>query len=151
MKKNAINSVKLAFPSLSVNENTARGMVNSFIAQMNPTLEELADIKCAVSEAVTNCIVHGYRDTCGVVQITVKLFDDRVVRIEISDKGRGIENIEEAMQPLYTSDPEGERSGMGFTLMESFMDRLSVKSKVGRGTKVVLEKRLAPLPKVYIG
>lgn len=150
MKKTVINSVKFLFPSLSANENTARGMVNTFIAQMNPTLEELADIKCAVSEAVTNCIVHGYRDTCGVVQITVKLFGDRSVKIEVRDKGVGIEDISAALQPLYTSDPEGERSGMGFTLMESFMDKLTVTSKKGRGTKVTLEKKLAPLPQVYI-
>ena len=136
------NEMKLILPSLSVNEGMARAAAAAFVSQLDPTATELADIKCAVSEAVTNCIVHGYRDTVGYVRMTVKLCQDRIVRIEISDKGCGIADVKAARQPLFTTDAEGERSGMGFTVMENFCDELRVSSRVGRGTTVILLKRL---------
>ena len=136
------NEMKLMLPSLSVNEGMARAAVAAFCAQLNPTALELADVKCAVSEAVTNCIVHAYRDTVGEIEIGVKLCEGRLVQIEIRDKGCGIENVKAAREPLFTTDAEGERSGMGFTVMESFCDELRVRSRVGRGTVVTLLKRL---------
>ena len=145
-KKSRINEIKVTLPSYSVNESAARAVVSAFVAQLNPTFDELSDIKCAVSEAVTNCTVHGYRDMIGPVLIGVKLYDDRSVRIEVKDKGRGIEDVEVAMQPLFTTDPDGERSGMGFTLIENFMDSLSVRSSPGKGTRVVMKKKLSALP-----
>lgn len=141
-----INETKIVFPSYSVNESYARAVTASFCAQMNPTFDELSDIKCAVSEAVTNAIVHGYREHIGDVQIILKIYDNRVFRAEIKDKGSGIENIEEAMRPLFTTDPENERSGMGFTIIENFMDSLKVTSAVGKGTRVVMTKKLSLLP-----
>lgn len=140
--KKVINSLKLSFPSLSVNESAARAVVAAFSAQSDPTTTELADIKCAVSEAVTNCIVHGYPDSIGDVYISVKILEGREIRIEIKDKGKGIEDIALARTPLYTTSPETERSGMGFTVMESFMDRIRVRSKPGKGTAVTLIKVL---------
>ncbi len=140
--ENLRNEIKLELPSNSINEGIARSTASVFISQLDPTFEELADIKCAVSEAVTNCIVHGYRDTRGTVYITIKILDERTVRIEIRDKGCGIEDVKTAMQPLYTTDSEGERSGMGFTVMESFMDKLTVVSRPGHGTKVTMIKKL---------
>ena len=145
-KNECINEIKLNFPSYSTNEGTARAMVSAFCATLNPTVEELSDIRCAVSEAVTNCTVHAYKNTIGAVALTVKLYADRTVKIEVKDKGCGIADVEEALQPLFTTDPEGERSGMGFTVMESFMDTVSVKSAVGRGTKVTMKRRLSSLP-----
>ena len=145
MKKNCENVMMASFPSLSCNEALARSLVSAFIMQLNPTVAEIADIKCAVSEAVTNCTVHAYRDTIGTVSITARAFDDRSVRIEIKDRGCGIEDLSVAMQPLYTTDPGGERSGLGFTVMESFCDRLRVSSKPGKGTKVTLIKTLSPI------
>ena len=136
------NEMKLILPSRSVNEGMARAAVAAFCAQLNPTAVEIADIKCAVSEAVTNCIVHAYRDTVGDVQITVKLCEGRMIQIEIRDKGCGIANVKEARQPLFTTDAENERSGMGFTVMESFCDGVNVTSRVGKGTCVTLLKRL---------
>ena len=136
------NEMKLSLPSLSVNEGIARSAVAAFCAQLNPTAVEIADIKCAVSEAVTNCIVHAYRDTVGEITITVKLCEGRFVQIEIRDRGCGIEDVRQAREPLYTTDAEGERSGMGFTVMESFCDGVNVSSRVGRGTTVTLIKRL---------
>ena len=140
--ENLKNEIRIELPSNSVNEGIARSLTSVFISQLDPTFEELADIKCAVSEAVTNCIVHGYRDTQGIIYITIKILDERTVRIEIRDKGCGIEDIKTAMQPLYTTDREGERSGMGFTVMESFTDRLTVVSRPGHGTKVTMIKVL---------
>lgn len=137
-----LNEMKLRLPSLSVNESMARAAVAAFCSQLDPCAGEIADIKCAVSEAVTNCIVHGYRDTVGIIYITVRLCEDRIVRIEIKDRGCGIENVEMARQPLYTTDAAGERSGMGFTVMESFCDKVRVFSKCGKGTTVTLFKRL---------
>ena len=145
MKSKCINKLQLTLPALSVNESVARAIVSAFCAQLNPTIEELADIKCAVSEAVTNCIVHAYRETAGDIYISVRIFDTRTVRIEIKDKGCGIADIELVKTPLYTTDTTGERSGMGFAVMESFMDRLTVKSAVGKYTKVTLVKTLSPL------
>ena len=129
-------------PSLSVNEGLARAMVAAFCAQANPTATEIADVKCAVSEAVTNCTVHAYRDTVGEIQITARLLADDTVEIEIKDRGCGIPDVACARQPLYTTDAEGERSGMGFTVMESFTDSMRVRSRVGKGTTVVLIKKL---------
>ena len=136
------NEMKLRLPSLSVNESMARAAVAAFCAQLDPTACELADIKCAVSEAVTNCIVHAYRDTVGIIYITVSLYEDRLLRVQIRDKGCGIPDVRVARQPLYTTDAEGERSGMGFTVMESFCDKVRVVSGCGKGTTVTLYKRL---------
>lgn len=138
-----INELKLAFPSLSVNEGTARAVVAAFCSQLNPTATEIADIKCAVSEAVTNCIVHAYHNTLGTVYIGVKLYEERFVRVSVRDKGCGIADVRKAREPLYTTDAESERSGMGFTVMENFMDKLSVSSKLGRGTTVTMYKRIS--------
>ena len=143
--KNCENTLRMQFNSLSQNESLARSLASAFLMQLNPTVAELADVKCAVSEAVTNCIVHGYRDTVGTVYMSLKELSDRRVRIEIRDRGCGIEDIEQAMQPLYTTDPESERSGMGFTVMESFTDTIKVTSKPGKGTKIVMTKKLSPL------
>ena len=137
-----INEMKIKLPSYSVNESVARAVVGTFCAQIDPTASELADIKCAVSEAVTNCIVHAYRDTVGTIYITVKIFEGRLVSVEIKDKGRGIEDVRLARQPLYTTDAENERSGMGFTVMESFCDRVRVNSGCKKGTTVTLYKLL---------
>ncbi len=143
MKKQCINRLTCTLPALSCNESVARSLVAAFISLPDPTLEELADIRCAVSEAVTNAIVHGYRGTTGEIYISVKLYNDRTVRIEVKDRGVGIADIEEARRPLFTTDTSGERSGMGFAVMEAFTDRLRVFSTPGRGTRVVLEKRLS--------
>jgi stage II sporulation protein AB (anti-sigma F factor) len=137
-----INEMKLKLPSLSVNEGIARSAVAAFCAQLDPTAADIADIKCAVSEAVTNCIVHAYRDTVGIIYISVRLCEGSLVRIEIKDKGCGIEDVERARQPLYTTDAAGERSGMGFTVMESFCDKVRVFSGCKKGTVVTLFKYL---------
>lgn len=144
MKKSE-NILKIQFDSLSQNESLARSLAASYLMQLNPTVAELADVKCAVSEAVTNCIVHGYRDSVGTVYMTLGILSDRSIKIEIRDKGRGIEDIKQAMQPLFTTDPENERSGMGFTVMESFTNSLRVISRPGRGTKITMIKKLSPL------
>lgn len=140
--KHVKNHMKLSIPSLSINEGLARNAVAYFVAQLNPTLEELSDIKCSVSEAVTNAIVHGYKFTQGTVYIGVKYFSDRTVEIEVKDKGCGIENVAQAMTPLFTTDTSGERSGMGFAVMQTFMDKLIVKSKLGSGVRVLMSKQL---------
>lgn len=139
MKSIYENEMKLEFISKSNNEAFARISVAAFAAQLDPTIEELADIKTAVSEAVTNAIVHGYEDTEGMVKIKCKIVDNSI-SIEISDTGKGIENVEEARKPLYTSKANLERSGMGFTIMESFMDELKVESIVNLGTRVTMKK-----------
>ena len=136
------NELKIKLPSLSVNESIARSSVAAFCAQLDPSTVEIADIKCVVSEAVTNCIVHGYRDTVGDIYITVELYEDGLVVIEVRDKGVGIEDVDTARMPLFTTDAANERSGMGFTVMESFCDKVRVRSKVGKGTTVVMYKRL---------
>lgn len=148
MKATVLNDVRLTFPSVSSNEAFARAAAASFCAQLNPTYDELSDIKCAVSEAVTNAIVHGYRDALGEVQLHMTITDDRVFRAEIKDKGCGIPNVEEAMRPLFTTDPENERSGMGFTIIENFMDSLRVVSVPAKGTRVIMTKKLSMLPRV---
>ncbi len=146
--KKIINEMKIRIPAISVNEGACRATVSSFISQLNPTVEELGDIRCAVSEAVTNCIVHAYRalpeGKCGYIYISVRLYDTREVSIEIADKGMGIEDIERARMPMFTTGGDGERCGMGFLVMESFTDSLSVKSKLGRGTAVLMRKILKP-------
>ena len=141
MKSIYENEMKLEFISKSNNEAFARISVAAFAAQLDPTVEELADIKTAVSEAVTNAIVHGYEDTEGIVKVKCKILDNSI-SIEISDTGKGIENVEEARKPLYTSKANLERSGMGFTIMESFMDTMKVESIVGLGTKIILTKKI---------
>ena len=141
--KTPINELKLKLPALSVNEGACRAIVAAFCAQLDPNIEELADIKCAVSEAVTNCIVHAYMSKGGIIYITVGLYENREIRIEVRDRGRGIADVQEAMQPLFTTDSTGERSGMGFSVMESFMSRLRVSSAPGRGTRVVMWKTLS--------
>ena len=138
-----INEVKLKFPSLSVNEGAARAICAIFCSQLDPTATEIADVKCAVSEAVTNCAVHAYKDTIGIIYITVRIFEGRTVRIDIRDRGCGIEDVTLARQPLFTTDAENERSGMGFTVMESFCDGVRVSSKQGKGTTVSLTKRFS--------
>ena len=139
MKDNFTNEMKIEFISKSSNEAFARIAVAAFASQLDPTIEELADIKTAVSEAVTNCIIHGYDEKQGIVKIISKLKENEII-IEISDKGKGIENVEEAKEPLYTTKPNLERSGMGFTIMESFMDKMEVESILGLGTKVTMSK-----------
>ena len=141
MKEIYENEMKLEFISKSNNEAFARISVAAFIASLDPTVEEMSDIKTAVSEAVTNCIVHGYDDIEGIVKLTCKIIGDSII-IEVSDNGKGIENIEEARKPLYTSKPDLERSGMGFTIMESFMDEVKVESIVGMGTKITMKKTI---------
>ncbi len=140
--KRAENQMKLYLPSLSVNEGMARNTVASFVAQLNPTIEELSDIKCAVSEAVTNSIVHGYKFSQGTIYIGVKYYSDRTVIVEVKDKGCGIEDVAKAMTPLFTTDTTGERSGMGFAVMQTFMDKLVVTSKEGSGVSILMSKQL---------
>lgn len=135
------NTVKFTFPSKSVNESFARGAVASFAAQADPSVADLADLKTAVSEAVTNCIVHAYRDEVGPVTLTVSLYADGRLTVVVADKGCGIENVEQAMQPMYTTGGE-DRAGLGFAVMESFMDKVRVHSRVGKGTRVTLTKWL---------
>ncbi len=142
MKKELINEMNLSIPALSLNEGYARYAVSSFVAQLDPTLEEIADIRTVVSEAVTNSIIHGYRDSSGNVLISVKYFNDRTVRITVRDRGCGIADIDKATEPFYTGDPAGERGGMGFTIMSSFTDKMKIKSVLGKGTTVTLEKKL---------
>lgn len=139
MKK--YNEMKVEFLSKSINEGFARGVVASFVSQLDPTIEELSDIKTAVSEAVTNSIVHAYPNVEGTIKIIGKISDNEV-QIDISDNGIGIENIEKAKEPLYTTKGNLERSGMGFAIMENFMDELNVESVVGLGTKVSMKKKI---------
>lgn len=141
MKNVYENEMKLEFLSKSNNESFARITIAAFVAQLDPTIEEISDIKTAVSEAVTNCIIHGYEEKEGTVKIECKLFANSI-EIEISDNGKGIENVEKARQALYTSKPELERSGMGFTIMESFMDEVKIESVLGLGTKVTMKKMI---------
>lgn len=138
---NYSNEMTLEFESISKNESFARIVVTAFITSLDPTLEELSDVKTAVSEAVTNCIIHGYEDNKGKIKLKCGILDNTVY-IEISDQGKGIENIKKAMEPLYTSKPELERSGMGFAFMEAFMDDLEVISKVSEGTTIKMRKKI---------
>ena len=133
------------FLSRSANEGFARGAVACFAAQLDPTLEELGDIKTAVSEAVTNAIVHAYPDTLGKIVVKAKILDGNILEVTVRDWGKGIADVEQARQPLYTTGGE-ERSGMGFTIMESFMDKLTVRSSEGKGTRVTMRRRILPRP-----
>lgn len=147
--KRIVNEMKLRLPAIGVNEAVARSVISAFIAELNPTVEELGDLRLAVSEAVTNCIVHAYRDLpdgqVGNIYISARLYDTREASVEISDNGCGIENVELARTPAYTTGGEsGERCGMGFLVMESFTDSLSVKSRPGKGTTVLMRKILKP-------
>lgn len=136
------NTIKLALPSLSVNEGIARSVISSFCICLGPTATDIADIKCAVSEAVTNCIVHAYKNSVGMIYITAEAFSDSIIKITIRDKGCGIADVKQARQPLFTTDAQNERSGLGFTVMESFTDRLSVRSVIGKGTTVIMYKKI---------
>ena len=135
------NQMTLEFPSKSINESFARAAVACFAAQLDPTMDELGDIKTAVSEAVTNSIVHGYPDTIGTITLRCRILAGNVLDIVIKDKGRGIENVEEARQPMFTTGG-ADRSGMGFTIMESFMTELKVSSQLGRGTTVHMKRKI---------
>ena len=135
------NSFKMEFLSRSANESFARTVVACFAAQLDPTLEEIGDIKTAVSEAVTNCIVHAYPDTIGKIRLRVRILDGDTIEITVRDYGCGIEDVAQARQPMFTTGGE-ERSGMGFTIMESFMDKLTVRSKPGKGTTVVMRRKI---------
>ena len=139
------NYISLEFMARSVNEAFARTTVACFAAQMDPTLDELGDIKTAVSEAVTNAIVHAYPDTLGKVSLRVRILDDNVLEIVVRDWGRGIADVGKAREPMYTTGGD-ERSGMGFTIMESFMDKLSVRSAPGKGTRVMMRKKIVRRP-----
>ena len=141
----ASNYIKIEFPSHSSNEGFARAAVSAFASQLDPTLEELGDLRTAVSEAVTNAIVHAYPDTIGRVMLRLRIPEENTLEITVRDWGCGIEDVEKAMKPLYTTGGE-ERSGMGFTIMSSFMDKLRVRSQPGKGTSVTLRKRISPRP-----
>lgn len=134
--------MKIQFPALSQNEMLSRMVVSGFLAQLNPTVEDISDIKTAVSEAVTNAIVHGYKDKSGSVILEGRIYKDRIVYISIKDRGCGIEDVEKAREPLFTTGADEERAGLGFSIMESFMDKLLVKSATGKGTTVTMVKRL---------
>ena len=142
LKKDRINQMTLRFPSRSANEGVARAAAAAFIAQLDPTVEQVYDIKTAVSEAVTNSIVHGYRDKLGIITLTVRLYAPATAEIIISDKGCGIENVRQAREPMFTTKPEQERSGLGFTVMEAFMDELEIISKPGEGTIIRMKKKI---------
>lgn len=138
-----LNEMKLSFLSRSANEGFARVAVAAFFAQLDPTVDEIADIKTAVSEAVTNSIVHGYSEKIGVIYLQARIWSDGTVSVKIRDRGRGIENIKQAMEPMFTTCKNGERAGLGFAVMQSFMDSVRVSSKPGKGTTVILKKKIA--------
>lgn len=140
-KMSVKNEMRMEFSSNSENESLARTVISAFVARLDPTLEELADIKTAVSEAVTNAIIHGYEKSPGMVHMYAKV-EDNVITIEISDQGAGIGNLEKAMEPMYTTKPELDRSGMGFAFMEAFMDEVHVESTPGHGTTVSMRKEI---------
>lgn len=149
MSENTGNFMSLQFAAKSENESFARVTVAAFVSQLDPTMDELTDLKTVVSEAVTNCIIHGYdSDPSGIVYIRAEI-DEDVVSLVIEDKGRGIEDMELAKQPLYTSKPELERSGMGFTIMENFMDEFELVSEVGGGTSIRMKKRIESKKALY--
>ena len=140
----ATNKFTMTLPAKSANESFARACISAFASQLDPTIEEINDIKTAVSEAVTNCIVHAYKEKeIGKIYITAFLNDNNSIKIRIRDKGCGIENVTKAMEPLYTS-LGGERAGLGFAVMESFMDSIKVSSTVGKGTSVTMVKKISP-------
>ncbi len=138
---NVTNEFRLVVDSKSINESFCRMVVSAFAGPLDPTIEELTDLKTAVSEAVTNCIVHAYANTCGKIYITGQLLQDNIIKIKIKDNGLGIENIQKAMTPLFTTGST-DRAGLGFTVMQSFCDRVRVSSSVGRGTTVILTKKI---------
>ena len=138
----ATNSFSLKIPSRSTNEGFARVAVAAFASQLDPTFEEISDIKTAVSEAVTNCIVHAYADTIGDIYINCTILPEKRLRIKVREKGCGIENVKQAMEPLFTT-AGGERAGLGFAVMESFTDNLKVRSSVGKGTTIIMEKKIS--------
>ena len=142
---NVNNYITLEFPSRSANEAFARQAIAAFAAQLDPTLEELGDIKTAVSEAVTNAIVHAYPDTIGKVKVRARILEGNVLELSVRDWGRGITDVKRAREPLFTTGGE-ERSGMGFTIMESFMDKVSIRSAEGKGTRVTMRRRILPRP-----
>ena len=142
MKRDVINKTQIHALSRSTNESFLRSCVAAFVAQCDPTVDELSDIKTSVSEAVTNCIVHGYKDTIGDILVVCELLQGNVVKIKIRDRGCGIADIQQAMEPLFTTGGE-ERAGLGFAVMESFMDKIKVKSALGKGTTVVMEKKIS--------
>ena len=144
-----MNEMSVSFLSCSSNEAFGRSAVAAFVAQLDPTIDELSDIKTAVSEAVTNCIVHAYRNTIGIVYINCKLYDNGKITIKIRDKGCGIKDVAQAMQPLFTTSDD-ERAGLGFAVMESFMDKLKVSSTPGRGTSVLMHKTIERRPLTLI-
>ena len=146
MKMKAENTTRIQFDSLSVNEAYARGAAAAFLARYDPTVPQLADLKTAVSEAVTNCIVHAYPDRIGPVTLCIAVYPERLVKITVMDKGVGIPDIGRAMEPLFTTGNPEERSGLGFAVMQSFMDKVSVRSAPGRGTRVTLTKHLEEKP-----
>lgn len=138
---NIVNEFKLEIDSKSINESFCRVVISAFITPLDPTIEELSDLKTAISEAITNSIVHGYSEKQGKIYITGQICDDNLVKIRIKDKGVGINDVKQAMQPLFTTGNE-DRSGLGFTVMQSFCDRINVTSKIGKGTTVTLTKRI---------
>lgn len=137
-----INEMSLTFPSKSSNEGFARVSVSAFFSQLDPTVDELADVKTAVSEAVTNCIIHAYKNEIGLVYINARIFEGGKIRIKIRDRGCGIADVAQAMEPMFTSCQNGERAGLGFAVMQSFMDKVTVISRVGKGTTVTLSKTI---------
>lgn len=142
MHRKIANRVKIQLDSRSVNEAFSRAALAAFLSPLDPDFGELCDLRTAISEAVTNCIVHGYKGNNGIIYINLSYYDDRTVKISVRDKGCGIEDIKQAMQPLFTTDRSGERGGMGFTVMKSFCDQMRVTSKIGKGTSVFMEKKL---------
>lgn len=138
-----INEMRLMFLSKEENETFCRVSVAAFLSQLDPVVSELVDVKTAVSEAVTNCVVHGYGENYGVITVNMRVFFDKTVEISIEDKGRGILDIEKAREPLFTTKKDEERAGMGFTVMETFMDSVEVFSEIGKGTTVILKKQLS--------
>lgn len=142
-KMKVLNEIRFTVPADSRNEGLSRVVVSAFAAQLDPTAAETGEIKTAVSEAVTNCIVHAYRGTAaGRIEMTVRILEDGVLYIKIKDRGRGIPDIKKAMEPMYTSEPGEERTGLGFAVMESFMDKVSVRSALNKGTTVIMTKRI---------
>ena len=142
------NEMEIRFDSRSENEGFARVSVASFLTQLNPTVEEVADVKTAVSEAVTNAIIHGYEQRIETVRIHCSI-ENQLFTVEISDNGKGIENVEKAMEPMFTTKPEDDRSGMGFSFMEAFMDSVEVESKVGEGTSVKMTKTIGKGSRIW--
>lgn len=142
MKQKIVNELKMSFPSLSENERFSRLAVSGFLSQLNPQIDELSEIKTAVSEGVTNCIVHAYRNVAGIIFMQVRIMESGKIYIKIRDKGCGIPDIKKAMEPLFTTAPDEERAGLGFAVMESFMDKIKVRSSEGKGTTIIMEKTL---------